>query len=307
MSRHFDKLMLSSIELFCLAVEQESFTATANVAGLTPAAVSRSIARLEVRLGVQLFVRTTRKISLTENGQAYYYTCRRAIEDIVETEYQIAAQQQHPSGTLRISLPTSYAHFRVLPLLAEFNIHYPDIKIDVHVSNQNVDFISENYDLVIRARAQKDSTFIARVLEDATMVVVASPLYLAKYGTPLSLANLSSHECIQFILPSNGQCVPWTFNVDEQPVMMMTQGRIHTSGDILASVTLAKHNAGLLQTYRFLVENDIKAGTLVEVLQPFAGISRPFSIIYPSNQHMPHRTRVLIDFLIKRIRDKHLV
>jgi DNA-binding transcriptional LysR family regulator len=183
--RQFDDVLLGSIELFCLAAEEGSFTAAALSAGVTPAAVSRSVARLEERLGTRLFVRTTRSIRLTDGGRSYYEQCRQALTQLVEAEREVTGKQLDPSGTLRISLPTTYGHHRLLPLLPEFRRLYPKVQVEVHLSNRNIDFVAEGYDMAVRVRAQPDSTLIARPLEDARLVVVASPEYLARAGTPL--------------------------------------------------------------------------------------------------------------------------
>ncbi len=301
MSRHFDDLMLGSIELFCLTAEQQSFTAAAASAGLTPAAVSRSVARLEARLGVQLFVRTTRRVRLTDGGRNYFEQCRQALGQLIEAEREITGAQHLPSGTVRISLPTSYGHYRILPLLPAFRETYPAVEIDVHLSNRNVDFTADGFDLAVRGRAPADSGLVARKLEDAELVVVASPTYLHRHGTPASLEALQQHDCIQFLLPSSGLAVPWLLRQQERDFEWVTTGGVRCSDDILGPVTLARNGAGLLQTYRFIVEQDLQQGALTELLHQFGGASRPFSLLHPSNRHMPHRVRVLIDFLLPRL------
>ena len=162
MQRQFDDLQLGSIELFCLAAEAGSFTAAALVAGVTPAAVSRSVSRMEERLGVRLFARTTRSVKLTDSGRRYYEECRQALAQLVEAQREVMGQQQVPSGTLRISIPTTYAHHRILPLLPEFRARYPAVKVESHISNRNIDFVGEGYDMAIRVRAIPDSGLIAR-------------------------------------------------------------------------------------------------------------------------------------------------
>ena len=143
MQRRFDDILLGSIELFCLAAELGGFTAAAVAAGVTPAAVSRSVARLEQRLGVRLFVRTTRQIRLTDGGKAYFEQCREALNQLAEAERQVTGGQSMPAGPLRISAPTPYAHHRLLPLLGEFRARYPQVTVDIHVSNRNIDFADE--------------------------------------------------------------------------------------------------------------------------------------------------------------------
>jgi DNA-binding transcriptional LysR family regulator len=300
MKRQFDDLQLGSIELFCLAAELSSFTAAAVAAGVTPAAVSRSVSRLEERLGVRLFVRTTRQIRLTDEGRIYFDETRQALAQLVDAERQISGQHATPAGRLRISLPTPYAHYRVLPVLPEFRERYPDVEIDVHISNRNVDFADDTYDLSVRGRAPDDSTLIARKLEDAEMVVVATPAYLKRRGTPKSLDDLLAHECIQFERPSSGRRIPWTFRQDGEDMDVMTTGSIATSEDALGGATLARAGAGLFQTYRFVVEQDLREGTLVQVLQEFGGSTRPFVLLYPHARHVSRRVRTFVDFLVDK-------
>ncbi|MGH8484598.1 MAG: LysR substrate-binding domain-containing protein [Pseudomonas sp.] len=297
MTRHFDDLQLGSIELFCLAAETGSFTRAATLAGVTPAAVSRSVARLEERLGVRLFVRTTRQMRLTEGGHNYYEQCRQALAQLLDAEREVTGGQSVPSGLLRISVPTPYAHYKLLPMLPTFRQRYPEVHLDIHVSNRNIDFVEEGYDLAIRGREPADSRLIARRLEEAELVVVATPAYLARAGTPLTLEALAGHECIQFEMPSTGRTAPWSFNVDGKPLELETTGTYTCLDDYLATVTLVKHGAGVMQAYRFTVQKELDNGELVEVLATFGGTSRPFMLIYPHARHVPLRVRVFIDYL----------
>lgn len=299
MNRQFDDLMLGSLELFCTAAELGGFTAAATAAGVTPAAVSRTVARLEERLGVRLFVRTTRQIRLTDAGQAYHEQCRQVLNQLVEAEREVSGRQVAPSGLLRISVPTTYGHHRLLPRLPAFRERYPDIRVDVHVSNRNIDFAAEGYDLAVRVRAPADSTLIARHLEDAELVLVASPDYLHRRGEPRSLDELAQHDCIQFELPSSGRTIPWLFRVDGKDVEHTSTGGTSCSDDVLAGVTLARHGAGLFQAYRFTVEEELRQGRLVELLKPWGGRSRPFNLLYPHQRHVPLRVRCFVDFLLK--------
>jgi DNA-binding transcriptional LysR family regulator len=289
MSRHFDDIQLGSIELFCLASETGSFTA----------AVSRSIFRLEERLGTRLFVRTTRSIRMTEPGRVFYEQCRQALTQLMEAQQEVMGAQTKPSGRLRISLPTTYGHHRILPLLPKFRELYPDVTVDIHIGNRNIDFVAEGYDLAIRVRSQPDSAMIARLLEDAKLVVVATPEYLARAGTPETLDDLNAHECIQFELPSSGKRISWLFNVEGKEREIFAYGGYCCSDDVLGGVTLAKHGAGLFQTYKFIVENELANGSLVEVLQPYGGGSRPYTLLYPHGRYIPQRVRAFVDFLLQ--------
>ncbi|MCW5661547.1 MAG: LysR family transcriptional regulator [Burkholderiaceae bacterium] len=308
MTRHFDDISLGSLELFCLTGDLLSFTAAANAAGLTPPAVSRTVARLEARLGAQLFVRTTRKLRLTDAGRAYHEQCKLALTQLVDAERELSGEQGTPSGTVRVSLPTPYGHFRVLPLLGAFRARYPKIDLELHLSNRNVDFAAENFDFAIRGRTPPDSGLVARKLEDAALVVVASPQYLRRRGTPRSVAALAGHDCIHFTLPSTGQIVPWVLRDGGTEVEHTGRGAMRCLDDILAPVTLARAGAGIVQTYRFIVERELTEGALKEILIPHAGASRPFSLLFPASRHMPQRVRVLIDFLIEQLgRHRHAV
>ena len=306
MKRNFDNVLLGSIELFCLAAEQGNFTSAANAAGVTPAAVSRSISRLEERLGVRLFVRTTRQIRLTNAGRVYFDHCRQALGQLVDAEREITGGQSTPSGLLRISMPTPYAHYRVLPLLPEFRARYPEVQVDVHVSNRNIDFVDEGYDLAIRGRTPPDSNLIARKLEDAELVLVATPAYLKRAGTPRTLEDLQQHDCIQFELPSTGRKIAWPFHVNgQQAIDVTTPGGYCCSDDVLGIVTLARNDAGLVQTYRFIVEQDLARGDLVELLPQHGGTSRPFILLYPHARHLSLRVRTFVDFLVEKLHTPH--
>ena len=301
MKRNFDDLLLGSIELFCLAAELSSFTAAAAAASVTPAAVSRSVSRLEERLGVRLFVRTTRQIRLTDAGRVYFEQCRQALSQLVDAERLVTGEQAAPAGLLRISMPTPYAHYRVLPLLPKFRKLYPQVQLDVHLSNRNIDFADEGYDLAIRGRAPDDSSLIARKLEDAELVLAATPSYLKRAGKPKTLEDLQKHECIQFELPSTGRRIPWTFQVDGKDVDVATPGSYCCSEDVLGVATLARSGAGLVQTYRYILEKDLKNGELVEVMPQFGGSSRPFILLYPHARHLSLRVRTFVEFLVENL------
>jgi DNA-binding transcriptional LysR family regulator len=301
MHRQFDDLMLGSIELFCLAGELGGFTAAATAAGVTPAAVSRSVARLETRLGVRLFVRSTRQIRLTDAGRVYMDQCRQALAQFADAERMASGQETQLSGRLRISAPTTYAHYRLLPRLPDFHREHPGIRLDVHIANRNVGFADEAFDLAIRVRAPADSSLIARHLEDAPLVIVAAPAYLKTRGTPRSLADLATHECIQFDLPSSGRRIPWLFRDGGEDIEFEAESSYTLSDDVLGGVTLARAGAGLFQAYRFVVEEDLASGRLVEVLAGFGGRTRPYNVIYPHSRFVPPRVRAFIDFLATQV------
>ena len=297
MARTGSAMMLSSIEVFCAAADLGSFTAAAVRAGLTPAAVSRAVGRLEARLSMPLFVRSTRHIRLTDAGRAYHVQCKQALAQLAEAERELTGRQIEPAGLIRVSAPTSYGHTVLLPLLPAFRERHPGITLEVHVSNRNVDFTAEPFDLAIRARTPPDSGLIARKLMDARLVVAATPAYLERAGIPRSLADLPAHDCNPFLMPRTGRRVPWVFRVDGADVDVDTRGPVTVTDDVMAAVTLGRAGAGLLQTYAFLIREDLARGRLVEVLPSLAGRRRQFSAIYPATRHLPLRVRLFIDFL----------
>lgn len=298
MGRRIEPSRIGSIDLFCLVAEHGGFSAAARAAGLTTAALSHSVARLEANLGVRLFHRTTRTVRLTDAGERYHDRCKRVLAELVDAEREIADHQTKPRGTVRLSVPTSYGHHRVLPLLPAFRAIHPDVHVDVHVSNRNVDFAHEGFDLAVRARVPKDAGLVARKLEDAKLLLVASPSYLRERAAPVDADGLRHHDCIPFVLPSTGQVVPWLLSRAGATVEWTPPPGLRCSGDILAPLTLARAGGGIAQTYRFLAEPDLARGTLVEVLPGSTDASRPFSLVYPSGPHLPPRVRLLIDFLV---------
>ncbi len=297
MARVFDPVQLGSIELFCKAAELGSFTGAAEALGLTPAAVSRSIGRLEARLGVRLFVRTTRSIRLTDDGELYRTQCQQALEQIAEAERALSGHQQVPSGVLRISAPTTYAHHRLMPLLPPFMERFPKVTVEINISNRNIDFVEDGYDLAIRHGTLPESRLIARKLEEASLGVFAAPEYLQRRGTPKTLAELKTHDCIQFVLPSTGRPMAWIFKDAGADVDFTFSSRHRVHEDVLGCVNWARAGGGLFQTYDFIARDAVRRGELAEVLRGYRGRSRPFSIIYPPNRHLSARVRAFVGYL----------
>jgi DNA-binding transcriptional LysR family regulator len=298
MTRTFDTMQLGSIEMFCQAAQSSSFTAAAAALGVTPAAVSRSVGRLEQRLGVTLLARSTRHMRLTDDGRAYFEQCTQALQQLAEAGHAITGKQAAPSGTLRISAPTTYAHPRLFKMLPAFMAAFPNIKIDISVSSRNVDFVDEGFDVAIRLGTPEDSRLVARKLEDASLGLFASPHYLRAHGTPQSLAQLAQHHCIAFVRPSNGKALPWLFRTHGQDVDHIPHASLAVLDDPLGCVHHAAAGGGLVQTYHFVVADLLAQGSLVEVLPRHAGRSRPFSILYPYNRHLSARVRAWVDFVV---------
>lgn len=301
MARSFDPIQLGSIEIFCKAAELGGFTPAAEALGLTPPAVSRSVQRLEARLGVRLFARTTRRVRLTDDGRLYYEQCRQALAQLEDAQRTLSGQRGEVRGALRVSVPSTYGHHRLLPKLPLFLQRHPEVSVDVQISNRNVDFIEEGYDVAIRRGEPQDTRLVARLLEHATLGVFASPDYLRRQGTPSSPADLDRHLCIQFVLPSTGRALPWYFRDGGQDVERHVASRLCCLEDVVGCLNLARAGGGLAQGYHFVAAADLARGALIEVLQGHGGRSWPFYALYPHHRHLSARVRAFVDFLLEDV------
>lgn len=295
MSRKFD--YLGDVEVFITVVEHGSFTAAAVALSTTPSVLSRAVSRLEVRLGRQLLQRTTRRVGLTEAGRIYLEQARSAFSLLDEAERDGRGQEGDLTGRVRISVPTTFGHYCLPPLLARFSQQYPRVKVELNITNRNVDLIAEGFDLAIRLGQMPDSGFVARKLQDAALLLVASPAYLQRMGMPQTLDELQQHTCLPFIIPRTGRIAPWVFRVGERDVDWLPASTIETSDDVLGVVSLAECGMGICQSYEFIVRERIQRGQLVEVLPQLRGRSRPFSLIYAPHRRQSAATRAMIDLL----------
>lgn len=295
MSRQFDHL--ADVEVFLIVAEKLSISATAIHLSTTPSVISRTITRLEKKLGIQFFRRTTRHLSLTEAGQLYYEKMQHAFQLIDHAERVIQGEQLQISGKIKLSVPTTYGHYRLPPLLEKFLLQYPDIQIEISISNRNVDLIAEGFDLAIRQGHLPNSSLVARPLELAPLQLVASPDYLKREGVPQTLEELNHHQCIAFELPSSGKIIPWFFKDSDHEIQWIPTNRILVKEDILGVVSLAESGLGICQSYNFIVNEKIRLGKLQPLLESYAGHSRPFSLLYAQHKHMSSATRAVINFL----------
>jgi len=298
MARRFDHL--ADVEALVAVVDHGSLTAAAVALSTTPSVVSRAIARLEARLGGQLLRRTTRRIGLTEAGRLYVEQARAAFHLIDDAERAVQGEAGTLTGQVRISVPTTYGHYRLPALLRGFVQRHPQVRVEVNIANRNVDLVAEGFDLAIRLGELPDSGLVGRKLEEATLSVVASSAYLAAHGTPASLDALATHACLPFVLPSSGRVAPWLFRVDGDDIDWTPASRIEVSDDVLGVVSLAQAGVGLCQSYDFIVDAHERRGVdLVRVLPQFAGRTRPFSLIYAPHRRLSAASRALIDALVE--------
>ena len=291
---------LPNLEAFCRAYETGSFTRAARVLAVTPQAVSRSVARLESRLGVPLFRRTTRSFAATDAATRYYALATQALSLLAAGERHIARSRRSPEGRVRISVPTTYGHHRLLPWLGEFRDSYPEVRVDVNISNQNVDLVKDRFDLAVRMGTLRDQGLVARTLGTFALGVYGSPSYLARHGVPRTTCELARHACLTFMMPRSGRALPWTFR--PSPRSFLPPESYRCSDDVLGVIGLARAGVGLTQIYDFVVAEDVARGSLVEVLASLRGAGRPFSLVYPRTTALAPPARALADFILANAR-----
>lgn len=296
MSRKYDHL--SDVESFVTVVERGSLTAAAVALSTTPSVISRALARLETRLGSQLLRRTTRSLGLTDAGRLYLEQTRAALALIDDAERAVQAEGGEVTGRIRISAPTTYGHFRLPALLQRFAARYPAVRVELNISNRNVDLAAENFDFAIRQGFLKDSSMIARKLEDAELVLVCAPAYAQRKGLPRSVEELAQHDCLTFLLPSTGRSFPWQFMRDGAELDWPPETALQVTDDALGTVSLAEAGLGICQTFRFIAQERLQRGALLEVLPELRGRSRPFSLIYTPQRRMTAAARAFTSSLL---------
>jgi DNA-binding transcriptional LysR family regulator len=288
---------LGDVEIFLAVAEHGSLTAAAVTLATTASVVSRALGRLEQRLGSQLFRRTTRSLRITDAGQLYLEQSLAAFALIDEAERAIWGQADEVAGRVRLSVPTTYGHYRLPTLLGAFARQYPLVRVELNIANRNVDLVAEGFDLAVRLGELPDSGMVARKLEDAPLRLVASPAYLERAGTPASFEELQQHACICFVMPSTGRVSPWLLRDGGRDVDWSPAARFTVSDDVLGVVSLAAHGLGVCQSYDFIVRERIGRGELVEVLPQMGGRTRVFSAIHASHRRPSAAARALIDAL----------
>jgi DNA-binding transcriptional LysR family regulator len=286
------------MEVLVRVVATGSFSAAGRALDLTPSAVSRVIARIEARLGVRLLIRTTRSLTLTPEGETYHRAALRILEDLAETERAVM-DQAAPRGRLRVSSSQGFGRLHIVPLVGEFLALYPDILLDLSLSDAMVDLAGGQADVAIRVGPLPDSGLTARKLGDSGRVVVASPAYLARRGAPRTPEDLTRHACIGFNFRRSRQ--GWLFRRDGEAFELTVPNVVEVnSGD--AAVQLALDGVGIARVGRYVVAQDIAEGRLVPLLEPFnAGEREPFHAVFIGGVQTPARVRAFVDFLAARV------
>ncbi|ALV58164.1 MULTISPECIES: putative multidrug efflux transcriptional regulator CeoR [Burkholderia] len=287
---------LQAMQVFTRVVDTSSFTKAAETLSLPRASVTTIIQNLEAFLGVRLMHRTTRRLSLTPDGAAYYERCVRILADVEETEASFQANNRKPHGKLRIDMPGSIGRLLVIPSLCEFHTRYPDIDLQLGLSDRPVDLLQEGVDCVIRVGALQDSSLVARRVGLFECVTVASPDYLERHGEPQTIDDLNQHKAVNYFSSRTGRTIDWTFLIDGKEVEMKMEGIVSVN-DADAYVTCGIEGFGLIQPPLFMVLPHLREGRLKEVLPGVKPLPMPISVVYPHSRHLSPKVRVFVDWV----------
>ena len=291
---------LSRIPIFVAVARHGSFAEAARRLGMTGSAVSKQVQRLENDLGARLFHRTTRQLSLTDEGSFLFERSAPLVEGIEEVGEMLAGRKVNPEGSLRVSAPVALAQRVLKEPLTSFIMKNPGIHLHVELSDRFVDLVGEGFDLAIRIGHLEDSSLVARRLADVPMVLVGAPILLAEYGTPKTPDDLSNIPFVHYGSDRNAQRLTLQKG-SEEPVQIVTQARLSTNNDQMM-VSFARAGQGLILLPRFMVESELQNERLREVLPDYQLIpERKLYAVFPHGRHLPLKTRVLIDFLVEEL------
>ena len=286
---------------FVRAVERGGFSAAARELGLTPSAISKLVTRMEDRLGVRLLNRTTRRLALTPEGEAFFHRAQRILADIEEAENEVARFRERPSGRLRISVGTAFGGYQFVPALPEFLARYPEIEVELTMTDRIVDLMEEGADVGIRTGELLDSSLVARRICDMERVICASPAYLRKHGTPRKPADLAEHNCL--VLAASPQFHQWPFDTADGVRIVEVEGNV-TASNAETLVQLAIMGLGLIRLADVIVGDAIAKGQLKPVLADVHHVEPlPLHAVYPFGRHRSPRVAALVDFLVEKFAD----
>lgn len=289
------------MQVFATVVDLGSFTGAADKLDLSRGAVSKHVADLEQQLGGRLLNRTTRRISLTEAGQVYFARCKQILEDVSTAEMEVGGFSSEPRGELRINAPMSFGQHQLPPLIAEFHKRYPQVNLQLTLSDQLVDVIDEGYDLVLRISQPKDSSLVARRIATSRSVIAASPDYLAEHGTPQHPDDLREHRCLQYQYMMSGQ--KWVLSDGENEWAVPTSGPLMANnGEMLCGAAIAGMGITWLPT--FICCDALRSGELVQILDDYSTEPTGIYLVFPSTRLMSAKVRTFIDFAVEFVGDK---
>ncbi len=282
------------MQTFCAVVDAGSFVSAADTLGMSKAAASRYVSELERRLGVRLLHRTTRRLSLTEDGERFYARSRELLAGLEEAEAELHSRSGAARGLLRVNAPVTFGIRHLAQLWGAFCELHPQVRLEVTLSDRSVDLVEEGFDMAIRIAALPSSTLVCRQLARTRIVLCASPRYLAAHGTPSAPAELARHAVIAYSYWSGGD--EWQFEGPDGRVSVRTKPSMHTnSGDTCRAMALA--DQGVILQPGFLVADDLAAGTLVELMPAYRSVTLGIYALYPTRKFVPPKVRALVEFL----------
>jgi len=283
---------------FVRAVERGGFSAAARELGMTPSAVSKLVTRMEDRLGVRLLNRTTRKLALTPEGEAYFHRAQRILADIEEAENEVARFRARPHGKLRINVGTAFGGYQFVPALPEFLARYPEIEVEITITDRVVDLMEEGADVGIRTGELHDSPLVARRICDMERVICAAPEYLRRHGTPRTPGDLAKHNCL--VLAGTPQFHLWPFDSPEGVRSVEVRGNV-TASNAETLVQLAAMGLGIIRLADVIVGDAIAKGQLRPVLADVHHVEPlPLHAVFPQGRHRSPRVAALVDFLVEK-------
>lgn len=281
---------------FAAVVDAGSFVRAAEALAMSKAAVSRYVTELETRLGVRLMQRTTRKLSLTAEGEVFYARCQALLADIEEAEAEITAKSGEAAGLIKVNVPVSFGILHLATLWGEFRTRHPKVSFDVTLSDRVVDLVEEGFDLAVRIAQLPASSLISRRLASTRMVLCAAPSYLQHAGMPQHPGELSRHAVLAYSLSATGD--EWQFDGPDGALSVQTSPCFRTnSGDTCRAAAL--QGQGIVMQPSFLVGPDLAAGRLVELMPQYRGLELGIHAVYPTRKHVAPKVRLLIDFLVE--------
>lgn len=287
------------MQVFTAVVDAKSFVGASEALGMSKAATSRYVADLEARLGVRLLHRTTRRLSLTEEGEVFHERCKTLLSEVDEAEAEVTSKRGRAIGLLRVAAPQSFGLLHLAPLWADFMARHPQVSLDVTLSDRLVDLVDEGFDLAVRIGQLRASSLVSRPLGSSRLVLCASPAYLRRRGRPRALTDLVQHDIVSYSLLSMGE--QWSFTGPDGPETVKVQPRMRTnSGDTCRVAAL--QGRGIVLQPGFLVGEDLSQGTLVEVLPQYRGAELGIHAVYPSRRHVAPKVRLLLDHLVAALR-----
>lgn len=288
--------------IFTRVVECSSFTRAAATLGLPRSSVSAAVIELEDRVGARLLHRTTRQVSVTQDGTAFYERCLGLIADVEETEGLFRHTASKPSGRLKIDVPGRIGRLIIIPALPDFLEQYPEISVELGVTDRAVNLIEDSVDCVLRVGPLLDSGLIARSIGQLPLVNVASPLYLERHGTPQTPDELEGHWAVNYASPSTGRVEDWEW-LENGTLHTRTMRSRVTANSAEAYIASCLAGLGLIQIPAYDVRPHLEAGALVEVLPDFPAEPMTMTILYPTRQHLSHRLHVFADWLEALLRE----